>query len=121
MTGRGFMERHARRMHRRRWWVVAAWIAFMVVALGLASRVGEVTTTEVTLPGTEGQAGYYHTPEHAHALLVQLHLRQRGPASGPSRLKFPSSRWRSRRGHPTAIRPHSSLTPGSWADPWGYW
>jgi uncharacterized membrane protein YdfJ with MMPL/SSD domain len=52
-----FLERHARRMARRRWWVVGAWIAIFAVTFVLAGRIGEVTTTQVSLPGTESQRG----------------------------------------------------------------
>jgi uncharacterized membrane protein YdfJ with MMPL/SSD domain len=52
-----FLERHAQRMARRRWWVVAAWFAIFAVTFALAGRIGEVTTTAVTLPGTESQRG----------------------------------------------------------------
>ncbi|MEW6581863.1 MAG: MMPL family transporter [Actinomycetota bacterium] len=61
---RDYLERHGRRMARRRWWVVGAWIALMVVAVGLAARLGEVTTTEVTLPGTEAQRGITLIQDH---------------------------------------------------------
>jgi RND superfamily putative drug exporter len=52
-----FLEKHARLMARRRWWVVGGWIAVLVVMMSLAARIGEVTTTQVSLPGTESQRG----------------------------------------------------------------
>lgn len=52
-----FLQRHAQRMARRRWWVVGAWIAIFLVTFMLAGRIGEVTTTQVSLPGTESQRG----------------------------------------------------------------
>jgi RND superfamily putative drug exporter len=58
------LERHARFIARRRWWVVGVWVVLLVVGIGLAMRVGDVTTNEVTLPGTEGQRGIDLIQEH---------------------------------------------------------
>ncbi len=51
------LERHARWVIRRRWWVVAGWIVLLVVGFMLASRIGDVTSSQVTLPGKESQRG----------------------------------------------------------------
>jgi uncharacterized membrane protein YdfJ with MMPL/SSD domain len=51
------LERHGRRMARYRWWVVGAWVVLLVVGATLAMRVGDVTSNQVTLPGTESQDG----------------------------------------------------------------
>ena len=51
------LERHARRVIRRRWWVVAAWIVPLAIGLMLAPRIGDVTSNQVTLPGKESQRG----------------------------------------------------------------
>lgn len=52
-----FPERLATVMARRRWWVVGAWFVVLIVGMALAARIGDVTTTEVSLPGTESQRG----------------------------------------------------------------
>lgn len=52
-----FLERLATVMARRRWWVVGAWFVILIVGMTLAARIGDVTTTEVSLPGTESQRG----------------------------------------------------------------
>src|SRR5437870_3669194 len=44
-------------MARHRWWVVGAWLVLLVVGFWLASGVGKVTTSQVSLPGTESQRG----------------------------------------------------------------
>ncbi len=44
-------------MGRLRWVVIPLWIALLVGAVMLGGRLGDVTTTEATLPGTEGQKG----------------------------------------------------------------
>jgi putative drug exporter of the RND superfamily len=51
------LERHARWVIRRRWWVVAAWIVLLAIGLMLAPRIGDVTSNQVTLPGKESQRG----------------------------------------------------------------
>jgi len=51
------LERHARRMARHRWWVVGAWAILVVVGFWLALGIGKVTTSQVTLPGTESSRG----------------------------------------------------------------
>ncbi|MGD9695254.1 MAG: MMPL family transporter [Thermoleophilia bacterium] len=65
----GVLARHGRRMARFRWVVIPVWIAALVVAVMLAGRVGDVTTSEATLPGTEGQRGVE---------LIQQHFAQGG-------------------------------------------
>ena len=44
-------------MGRLRWVVIPLWIALLVGAVTLGGRLGDVTITEATLPGTEGQRG----------------------------------------------------------------
>ena len=51
------LERHARWVIRRRWWVVAGWIVLFAIGLMLAPRIGDVTSNQVTLPGKESQRG----------------------------------------------------------------
>src|SRR5262245_21593226 len=58
------LERHARFVARRRWWIVAGWIVLLVVGFMLASRVGDVTTNEVSLPGKESQRGVDLIEQH---------------------------------------------------------
>ena len=51
------LERHARWVMRRRWWIVAAWVVLVVIGFMLAGRIGDVTSNQVTLPGKESQRG----------------------------------------------------------------
>src|SRR4249920_2712452 len=51
------LERHARWVIRRRWWVIAAWVVLLIVGFMLASKIGDVTSNQVTLPGKESQRG----------------------------------------------------------------
>ena len=44
-------------MGRLRWVVIPLWIALLVGAVMLGGRLGDVTTSEARLPGTEGQKG----------------------------------------------------------------
>src|SRR5262245_21971516 len=55
--GTSFLERHGRRMARWRWAVIPVWIALLVGAFGLAGGLGDVTSSEATLPGSEAQRG----------------------------------------------------------------
>ena len=52
-----FLERHGRRMARFRWAVIPAFILLLVLAFPVAGRLGGVTTSETSLPGSEGQRG----------------------------------------------------------------
>ena len=52
-----FLERHGRRMARGRWIVIPLFLALIVGAVVLAGRIGEVTTSETSLPGSEGARG----------------------------------------------------------------
>ncbi len=54
---RTFLERHGRRMGRFRWLVIPAWVAVLVVAVMLSGRLGDVISSDATLPGSEGQRG----------------------------------------------------------------
>ena len=54
---RTLLERHGRLMGRFRWVIIPLWIALLVGAVMLGGRLGDVTTSEATLPGTEGQKG----------------------------------------------------------------
>src|SRR5262245_14514013 len=58
------LERHARWVIRRRWWVIAAWVVLVVIGFALASRIGDVTSNQVTLPGKESQRGLDMIEEH---------------------------------------------------------
>lgn len=51
------LHRHGRLMARGRWIVIPLFIALMVGAVMLAGRIGEVTTSEATLPGSEAARG----------------------------------------------------------------
>jgi RND superfamily putative drug exporter len=51
------LERHARWVIRRRWWIVAAWVVLVIIGFTLAARIGDVTSTQVALPGKESQRG----------------------------------------------------------------
>jgi trehalose monomycolate/heme transporter len=53
----GLLERHGRLMGRYRWLVIPEWIGILVVAFMLAGRLGDVTSTEQRLPGSEGERG----------------------------------------------------------------
>ena len=44
-------------MGRFRWVIIPLWIALLVGAVMLGGRLGDVTTSEATLPGSEGQRG----------------------------------------------------------------
>jgi RND superfamily putative drug exporter len=44
-------------MARHRWWVVGVWVVLLAVGFALAMRVGDVTSSQVTLPGKESQRG----------------------------------------------------------------
>ena len=52
------LERHARWVIRHRLAIVLSWIVLFVVAGFLAGRIGDVTTSQVNLPGTEAQRGF---------------------------------------------------------------
>ncbi len=52
MTG---LERWARLMYRRRWWVLGAWVLILAVMGGMARSIGGEFQTEFTLPGSESQ------------------------------------------------------------------
>jgi putative drug exporter of the RND superfamily len=56
-SGGGLLERHGRRMARWRWAVIPVWILILVAAVGLAGGLGDVTSSETTLPGSEAQRG----------------------------------------------------------------
>ena len=58
------LERLARWVIRRRWWVVAGWIVLFAIGLMLAPRIGDVTSNQVTLPGKESQHGIDLIEEH---------------------------------------------------------
>src|SRR5262245_28825646 len=60
----GMLERHARWVIKRRWWVVAAWAVLLIIGFMLASRVGDVTSNQVSLPGKESQRGLDMIEEH---------------------------------------------------------
>jgi RND superfamily putative drug exporter len=51
-------------MGRLRWVVIPLWIALLVGAVMLGGRLGDVTTSEATLPGTEGQEGLHLIETH---------------------------------------------------------
>ncbi len=51
------LERHGRRMARARWVVIPLFLVLLVGAFMLAGRIGEVTTSETNLPGSEGTRG----------------------------------------------------------------
>ena len=52
-----FLERHGRLMGRLRWVVIPALDRAPGGRVMLGGRLGDVTTSEATLPGTEGQKG----------------------------------------------------------------
>jgi len=54
---RTLLERHGRRMARLRWAVIPLWILIIAGAAMLAGRLGEVTSSDLTLPNTEAQRG----------------------------------------------------------------
>src|SRR5262245_1641820 len=58
------LERHARWVIKRRWWVIAAWVVLLVIGFTLASRIGDVTSNQVTLPGKESQRGLDMIEDH---------------------------------------------------------
>src|SRR5680860_98681 len=49
------LERHGRLMARGRWVVIPLFIALMVGAVMLAGRLGDVMTSEQSLPGSEAE------------------------------------------------------------------
>ncbi|MDX6555935.1 MAG: trehalose monomycolate/heme transporter [Miltoncostaeaceae bacterium] len=51
------LERHGRRMARFRWAVIPLFVLLLVLAVPVAGRLGGVTTSETSLPGSEGQRG----------------------------------------------------------------
>jgi uncharacterized membrane protein YdfJ with MMPL/SSD domain len=51
------LERHGRVMARRRWIVIPLFLVLLVGAVMLAGRIGDVTTDEQTLPGSEAIRG----------------------------------------------------------------
>src|SRR4029453_13947335 len=51
------LERHGRLMARGRWIVIPLFLALLVGAVGLAGRIGDVTTDEQSLPGSEAVRG----------------------------------------------------------------
>ncbi len=51
------LERHGRLMARRRWIVIPLFLALLVGAVLLSGRVGEVISSEQSLPGSEAQRG----------------------------------------------------------------
>lgn len=51
------LERHGRLMARGRWVVIPLFLALLVGAVMLAGRIGDVTTDEQTLPGSEAVRG----------------------------------------------------------------
>ncbi|HVH00140.1 MAG TPA: MMPL family transporter [Miltoncostaeaceae bacterium] len=54
---RSILERHGRLMARGRWIVIPLFVALLVGAVMLAGRIGDVTTDEQTLPGSEAARG----------------------------------------------------------------
>ena len=54
---RSILERHGRLMARGRWIVIPLFVALLVGAVMLAGRIGDVTTDEQTLPGSEASRG----------------------------------------------------------------
>jgi hypothetical protein len=59
-----FLERHGRRMARFRWAVIPLFVLLLVVAFPVAGRLGSVTTSETSLPGSEGQRGFELIERH---------------------------------------------------------
>jgi uncharacterized membrane protein YdfJ with MMPL/SSD domain len=54
---RSILERHGRLMARGRWVVIPLFLALLVGAVMLAGRIGDVTTDEQALPGSEAMRG----------------------------------------------------------------
>src|SRR5690349_20938513 len=52
------LQRLARLMHRRRRWVLGAWILLLVAAFALSSSLNGAFKTEFRLPGTESQQAF---------------------------------------------------------------
>ncbi|NMA76824.1 MAG: hypothetical protein GX960_06130, partial [Actinomycetales bacterium] len=51
------LYRLGRVMASLRWKVVAAWLALLVIVGGLAIGLGGTFSTDIEIPGTEGQRG----------------------------------------------------------------
>ncbi len=58
------LERHGRRMARGRWIVIPLFLVLLVGAVVLSGRLGEVTTSEQSMPGSEGARGIALVEEH---------------------------------------------------------
>jgi len=58
------LHRHGRLVARARWVVIPLFLALMVGAVMLAGRIGEVTTSEATLPGSEAARGLQLLQDH---------------------------------------------------------